>query len=245
MDTGNEADIFRLKQRLVDAVKCTLSFYQTNILWPLLVCHPEQKTSALLLLGICNSCELSLYLRRTNVYKREWMSWCKVSCLYKAWKWELFVLSSNAPRNDNNHRGRIAFFPGEAMLALMSVHELCTAAEPSFLDESKQQTILSAIEKSFEFYFNYYYYSEDVDINYNMADPCVLSSTAMYSTMIKRRERVSRSILWTCAKRYTSRSWKHQLFHIGVQVVKQRLDVTGNALSALSKLRCLVLMFFC
>ena len=70
MDIGNEADIFRLKQRLVDAVKCTLSFYQTNILWPLLVCHPEQKTSALLLLGICNSCELSLLEKDERLQKR-------------------------------------------------------------------------------------------------------------------------------------------------------------------------------
>ena len=68
MDIGNDADIFRLKQRLVDAVKCTLSFYQTNM-WPLLVCHPEQN-SALLLLGICNSCELSLLEKDERLQKR-------------------------------------------------------------------------------------------------------------------------------------------------------------------------------
>ena len=31
MNIGHEADIFRLKQRLVDTVTCTLSFYQTNM----------------------------------------------------------------------------------------------------------------------------------------------------------------------------------------------------------------------
>ena len=203
----------------------------------------------------------------------------------------------------------------------MSVHELCTAAEPSFLDESKQQTILSAIEKSFEFYFNYYYYSEDVDINYNIwqilafcqVPRCTqqrsneergcqevycghvprdihheVGSTnsfvgKVFMLILKRSKlhvvsmqeekgtgivggiaegiRIAREYEDSAdlAKLFTMHAtnalyflkWaqdqvsddctvgKGGLGYGGVQVMEQRLDVTGHALSALSKLRCL------
>lgn len=317
MDIGNEADIFRLKQRLVDTVKCTLSFYQTNMASASdgkgIYIHEDilKETSnighsALLLLGICNSYELSLLEKDEHLQKR--VDELMQGILSMQLENGAFCTEFES-HDDNNHRG-IAFFPGEAMLALMSVHKLCTAVEPLFLDESKQQTILSAIEKSFEFYSNYYY-TEDVDINYNIWQ---ILAFAKYHDVLNndqtKREGVKKYIMDMCQEICTSRSWKHQLFrgqsfyvnletveiacgldaiaegiriareyedsadlaklftmhatnalyflkwaqdqvsddctvgkgglgYGGVQVMEQRLDVTGHALSALSKLRCL------
>ena len=85
-----------------------------------------------------------------------------------------------------------------------------------------------------------------------MADPCVLSSTTMYSTKIKRRERVSRSILWTCAKRYTSRSWKHQLFrgqsfYVNLETVEIAcgLDAIAEGIRIARELKTLLILLNC
>lgn len=311
----DKADVLRIQQQLEDAIKCTLSFYYSS-LRPIdlgmkihlhedvLMEAPNIGHSALLLLGLCNN------LRLSNCDEHDEDTLEMVDGLTQG------ILSMQMPsgafaiefgKEDDNYINGIEFFPGEAMLSLMTAHELSTTDMPDILEESTRNAILPAMARAFEFYSNYYH-TQDVDINYNIWQVLAFAKyhDALHDNRTER-ENVTGYILELCQEICQSRSWKYQLargqsFYInletveiavgldslaegiriaqeekqddlakmfkmhatnalyflkwatdqvpdscavgrgglgygGVQVLEQRLDVTGHAISALVKLR--------
>jgi hypothetical protein len=78
------------------------------------------------------------------------------------------VDGGNNNNNNNTYQG-IEFFPGEAMLALMEVHESSSRQSSHLVDEETCHAILAAMKHSFDFYSTYYFdHQQDVDTNYNI-----------------------------------------------------------------------------
>ncbi|KAL7551832.1 hypothetical protein ACHAWF_015026 [Thalassiosira exigua] len=312
---GEAMDAARIKRRLKDAIRSTLAAYGSDLIpmssggshlrEDVLLEPPTIGHSALLLLGLCDSCRSSV------VYPDE-ATRGAVEGLTRG------ILSMQAENgafgiefgNRDDCLSGIEFFPGEAMLALMSAYELSSTTAHPMIDETTRASILSSMDRAFEFYSSFYY-EGDVDVNYNIWQ--ILAFARYHDALdvgrASERDEVKRYILDMCDQLCGSRSWKHQLargtsFYVnldtveiacgldalaegirvasrddddasdlaesfrthaenamrflewargrvpedsalgrgglgygGVQVLEQRLDVTGHALSALLKLR--------
>lgn len=223
---GTDADLARVQQRLTAAVRRTLSVYcadftplddlgtGTHLSEEILLEPPNIGHSALLLLGLCHALRLSLLEHGLILEQR-------VAGLVHG------ILSMQnecgAYRIDfgkqNILRG-IEFFPGEAMLALLTVHELSTPATTydgsPLLEDSTRRAILPAMERAFAFYSNYYRI-QDVDTNFGIWQ--VLAFSKYYDALsnsddddhTRKKEEVKKYILDMCQDICQSPSWKHQL----------------------------------
>jgi len=230
-DDIDKADVLRIQQQLEDAIKCTLSFYSSS-LKPIdlgmkihlhedvLMEAPNIGHSALLLLGLCNN------LRLSNCGEHEEDTLEMVDGLTQG------ILSMQMPngafaiefgKEDDNYINGIEFFPGEAMLSLMTVHEL--SIQTCLLEESTRNAILPAMARAFQFYSNYYH-TQDVDINYNIWQVLAFAKyhDALHDNRTER-ENVTGYILEMCQEICQSRSWKYQLargqsFYINLETVE-------------------------
>ena len=296
-------------------VKCTLSAY-TSALQPLelsaglhlredaLLEPPTIGHSALILLGLCDACRLALVDPDQSM--QESVDGLARGILSMQTETGAFGIEFE---NRDDVLSGIEFFPGEAMLALMSVYELSSKAVPQMVNETTRRSIAASMKRAFEFYSSFYYGGE-VDVNYNVWQILAFARyhDALDVDQASIRDGVKRYIIDMCEAICNSRSWKQQLdrgtsFYVnlntveiacgldalaegiriarkddqrsdlaeafriravnamqflewaqgrvpedsvpgrgglgygGVQVLEQRLDVTGHALSALMKLR--------
>jgi hypothetical protein len=199
--------------------------------------------------------------------------------------------------HDDVYKG-IDFFPGEAMVALMEVHQSGTGV----LNDSTMQSIIPSMQAAFRFYFEYYRQAE-TDTNYNIWQIQAFARLVDVKPLDEDgNKEVAKYVLELCHGIVESQSWKmlcrgrafypnlnsveigcgldalalgmrvvargddkellsryanhaiQYLRHVqdqvrpdaavgygglgygGIQVLEQRLDVTGHAMSALVKL---------
>jgi len=230
----DKADILRIQQRLADAIKCTLTFYSSSLRpidlgmkihlhEDILMEAPNIGHSALLLLGLCNNLRLSESNEREED-SLEIVDGLTQGILSMQIKSGAFAIEFG--KEGDNHINGIEFFPGEAMLSLMTVRELSTANMPDLLEEFTRQAILPAMARAFDFYSNYYN-TEDVDINYNIWQVLAFAKyyDALHDNQTTKREKVAKYILNMCQEICQSRSWRHQLargqsFYINLETVE-------------------------
>ena len=230
--SNNDNDVMMLQQQLTDAIKCTLSAYQSNLQINGLdkgkYLHKdaivEASTighSALLLLGICDACKISI-LKHDDESIIHDIEGLVQGILSQQLENGAFNIEFGS--NNNNYLRGIEFYPGEAMLSLMHAQQ--------YVEMSTQQSILRAMEQAFAFYSSYYYNDEEIDVNYNIWQ--VLAFAKYYDALVdnnnnddqsKRVEEVQRYVLDMCQEICQSRSWKYQLsrgqsFYPNVEVVE-------------------------
>jgi hypothetical protein len=106
--------------------------------------------------------------------------------------------------DDNFQRG-IAFFPGEAMLALVTAYKF------NLLNTATREAIMPAMMNAFHFYSRYYN-EEDVDTNFNIWQSIAFS--ALYDCLENQHENqkeVAGYVNTLCQEICQSRAWKYQL----------------------------------
>jgi len=133
------------------------------------------------------------------------------------------ILSSQLPNGsflpefigseDDMYR-EIEFIPGEAMVALMEIHDLSTNMDGLISSETRKD-IKSSMMKAFEYYSGYYY-ERDVGINYNIwqiqAFAKLHSSLSLQSPENSDKLSSIRSyVLDLCDDIIDSKGWKHEL----------------------------------
>ena len=216
-----------IRQTLKDAVKCTLAHYLNSLdniqqgsgvsLSEDILFEPSNiGHSALLLLGTCNALELNIFEEnQTNEVKDA------IDGLVRG---ILSVQLDNGAfcscfRNNEDFLQGIAFFPGEAMLALS------TAYEYNILNTATHQLILPAMQKAFRFYSDYHK-TADVDVNYNIWQVIAFSKLfgCLEAEPEKQRE-VASYVLGMCQEICQSKSWKYQLsrgksFYVNLQTIE-------------------------
>ena len=219
----DEDEVMLIRQQLKDAIKHTLSIYQSNLQniesgdgvhlsEDMLLETSTIGHSALLLLGICNACSLSILNQNEAVIQE--IDGLVQGILSQQLDNGAFDIEFNSSKDTNYLRG-IEFFPGEAMLALLSAHDILLSIPTS---ATTCQSIIQSMDKAFAFYSNYYYTEEDVDINYNIWQ--VLCFSKYHDTLsidsnnqqVKINiEEVKKYVLEMCQEICQSRSWKYQL----------------------------------
>ena len=221
-DDDDDAEVILIRQQLKDAIKCTLAIYQSNLRSIKLgngLCLSEDVLletstighSALLLLGICDACSLSI-LNPDEVVIQDIIDGLVQGILSQQLDNGAFDIEFS---KDTSYLRGIEFYPGEAMLALLSAHDILLSVPTS--SASTCQSILHSMEQAFTFYSNYYYTEEDVDINYNIWQVLcfakyhdILSMNNNQQSKI-RLDEVKKYILEMCQEICQSTSWKYQL----------------------------------
>jgi hypothetical protein len=214
-----------MKESLIQAVKCTIDFYlqslnpmEQDLLIPskdILLEPVNIGHSALLLLTICNSLELNI-IEEHKIHDMEIAIGGLTSGIVSM---QLDNGAFSTYFGDINYQRGIAFFPGEAMLALV------TAYKYKLLDPSTSQAVLQTMLKGFDFYCNYHK-TGDVDMNYNIWQ--VIAFSAFYDCLNDQREKqlhVANYILTMCQEICQSKSWKYQLsrgqcFYVNLETVE-------------------------
>ena len=200
-------------QPLVDAVKCTLRYYvgalesvqqkedlslsEDVLLEPIHIGH-----SALLLLSACNALKLNMVDEHDMEDIKNAIDGLSRGILSKQLDNGAFC---SYYKDKIDYVQGIAFFPGEAILALI------TAYNCNFLDKTTNERIMSAMLHAFEFYSDYYY-NEDVDMNYNIWQ--VIAFAALYDCLHRKSQKqdeVAGYVLAMCQEICQSKSWKYQL----------------------------------
>jgi len=222
LDIDVDDDEVRLiRKQLTDAIKCTLAIYQSNLKnnelgdgvhlsGDILLETSTIGHSALLLLGMCDACSLSI-LNRNEV--QDMIDGLVQGILSRQLDNGAFSIEFNS--KDTSYLRGIEFHPGEAMLALLNAHDILLSIPTS--SATTCQSILQSMEQAFAFYSNYYYTEDDVDINYNIWQ--VLCFSKYHDTLSInnnqqskiRQEEVKKYILEMCQEICQSRSWKYQL----------------------------------
>ena len=107
----------------------------------------------------------------------------------------------------------IEFFPGEAMLALMEVHELSGTMRGIVVDETRN-AIIPGMMKAFKFYSEFYY-EGNVDTNYNIwqvqAFARLYDALSAQSGGKEEMDSLRAYVLDLCDGIIDSRSWKYEL----------------------------------
>ena len=222
VNVDDNAEVMLIRQQLTDAIKCALGIYQSNLQniesgggvhlsEDVLLETSTIGHSALLLLGICDACSLSILNRNEAVIQD--IDGLVQGIISQHLDNGAFGIEFNS--KDTNYLRGFEFYPGEAMLALLSAHDILLSVPTS---ATTCQSILQSMEKAFAFYSNYYYTEEDVDINYNIWQVLCFSkyhdtlSTNNNNQHVKiRQEEVKKYILEMCQEICQSRSWKYQL----------------------------------
>jgi len=222
-DDDGDAELMLIWKQLTDAIKCTLAIYQSNLQniesgdgvylsEDMLLEISTIGHSALLLLGICDACSLSI-LNRNEVVIQDMIDGLVQGILSQQLDNGAFGIEFNS--KDTNYL-RVEFYPGEAMLALLGAHDILLSMPTS---ANTCQSVLQSMDKAFAFYSNYYYTEDDVDINYNIWQ--VLCFSKYHDTLSMNNHNNQRSkihidevkkyILEMCQEICQSRSWKYQL----------------------------------
>jgi hypothetical protein len=222
---SDKKEYAEMRQSLIDAVRCTVDFYlqslspmQQNCLIPskeILLEPVNIGHSALLLLAMCNSLEL-------NIIEEHEIRDIKIA-IYGLTSGIISMQLDNGAfstyfGDDDFHKG-IAFFPGEAMLALVTAYKF------ELLDPSRSQAVLQTILSAFDFYSNYHD-TGDADMNYNIWQ--VIAFSGFYDCLSDQREKqtqVATYILTMCQEICQSKSWKYQLargqsFYVNLETVE-------------------------
>ncbi|KAL7481781.1 hypothetical protein ACHAW6_007455 [Cyclotella cf. meneghiniana] len=227
LDDSGDAMRETLRQSLKDAVKCTLASYfsyldpvklenclslsEDFLLEPANIGH-----SALLLVGACSALE-------SNIVEEGEINDIKsaIDGLARG------ILSMQLPsgefrtifRGDGDFIRGIAFYPGEAILALV------TAYECNLLNIPTKKEIIPSAVNAFNFYSEYHK-TADVDANYNIWQ--VMAFSRLYDYLHNQRETqkdVASYILIMCREICQSKSWKYQLsrgqsFYVNLETVE-------------------------
>eukprot|EP00980_Cylindrotheca_fusiformis_P008350 scaffold1754_cov105-Cylindrotheca_fusiformis.AAC.12 len=214
--SGQENVDLKLKQQnLRNAIQNTLHFYSTSFstvnqhgaisLDELILDEaPNIGHSAILLLGTCNALKLGI-LKGNEI---------PVDGLVKgilSMQLENGAFATQFADPKNFMRG-IEFFPGEAMLALMTVREM---SSPHMLeDRSVRADVLFSMDRAFEFYLAHFQ-TGTVDVNYNiwqaLAFAKLYDATLDGGDTIVRKEQVADYVLTLCQEIVQSRSWRYEL----------------------------------
>jgi len=233
-NVSKRVEIIRVQRRLRDAIKCTLHWYQSavkptdsdvgiHLNEDTLLEPPTIGHSALLLLGICNSLRLSILVQ--DEIPRDVVDRLVQGILSMQMENGAFRIEFG---KEEFLRG-MEFFPGEAMLSLMSIYELsATSCMPGILQESTKNAILPAMERAFRFYSNYYYTEDDVNTNFNIwqiQSFAKCHDSLGFDLTIKKKEEVRNYVIEMCLEICDSRSWKYQLargqsFYINLETVE-------------------------
>ncbi|KAL3766468.1 hypothetical protein ACHAWO_004643 [Cyclotella atomus] len=222
---SDKKEYAEMRQSLIDAVRCTVDFYlqslspmQQNCLIPskeILLEPVNIGHSALLLLAMCNSLELNIIEDHEIHDVKNAIDGLTSGII-------LMQLDNGAFStyfgDDDFHKG-IAFFPGEAMLALVTAYKF------ELLDPSRSQAVLQTILSAFDFYSNYHD-TGDADMNYNIWQ--VIAFSGLYDCLNDQREKqtqVATYILTMCQEICQSKSWKYQLargqsFYVNLETVE-------------------------
>jgi len=223
INVADDDEVMLIRKHLTDAIMCTLAIYQSNLQKiesgdgvhlreDMLLETSTIGHSALLLLGICDACSLSI-LNLNEVH--DIIDGLVQSILSQQLDNGAFDIEFNS--KDTNYLQGVEFYPGEAMLALLSAHDILLSVPTS--SATTCQSILQSMEQAFAFYSNYYYTEGDVDINYNIWQVLcfskyhdTLSIDSNNNRQVKiRLEEVKKYILDMCQEICQSRSWKYQL----------------------------------
>ena len=208
---------------LVDAVACTLEFYFNSLkkhqngglipnddvlLEPVNIGHV-----ALLLLAACNALDLKIIEDQDIQTTINGLS----RGILSMQQHDNGAFSTYFG-NEDYIRG-IAFFPGEAMLALTTAYKF------NLVDASVKEEMVTAILNAFEFYSNYHK-TGDVDVNYNIWQ--VMAFSAFYDCLNNQLEdqtKVAQYVLGMCQEICQSTAWKYQLsrgqsFYVNLETVE-------------------------
>ena len=208
---GNcDGDRLAMKQSLRDSVRSTLEYYLKSldytehigltlkgdvILEPVNIGH-----SALLMLAACNALELNIMVEDDINNVRSSINDLALGVL--SMQLENGALSTYFGNTD--YFKGLAFFPGEAMLALI------TAFQHNILDTRTKDAVIPAMMKAFSFYCDYHK-TGDVDMNYNIWQ--VMAFSALHESLGVQLENndVASYILEMCAEICESTAWKYEL----------------------------------
>ncbi|CAJ1949634.1 unnamed protein product [Cylindrotheca closterium] len=223
-----------LQFRLADAIRTTVDFYSESPT-PVVVSKQDGVTclnedvlredatighSALVLLAWSGACRLGIFLPNEPPMP--------IDSLTKgilAMQLETGAFGCTF-KNPTEYLRGIAFFPGEAMLALMDVYELSRDTKTRHsLDAMVQDSILSAMEQAFKFYSRHHEENE-LDVNYNIWQA---QAFARYYNALSdssaHKDAVATYVLDLCHEVCESRSWKYQLargssFYVNLETVE-------------------------
>ncbi|KAL3793147.1 hypothetical protein HJC23_005649, partial [Cyclotella cryptica] len=227
LDQSEEVISETVRQSLKRAVKCTLASYfswfdpdkqdeclslsEDYLMEPANIGH-----SAMLLLGACSALEFNIVEEIEITEIRNSINGLARGILS-------MQLTSGAFRtifgdNDDFLRG-IDFFPGEAILALV------TAYEYNLLNVPTKEEIIPAVVNAFNFYSEYHK-TADVDPNYNIWQ--VIAFSKLYDLMHNQRvtqKEVASYVLKMCQEICKSKSWKYQLsrgqsFYVNLETIE-------------------------
>jgi hypothetical protein len=157
--------------------------------------------SALLLLGLCNALECNIADdNRIEEFKNaiDGLSRGILSMQLENGAFRTYY-------GDDNFQRGIAFFPGEAMLALVTAYKF------NLLNTATREAIMPAMMNAFHFYSRYYN-EEDVDTNFNIWQSIAFS--ALYDCLENQHENqkeVAGYVNTLCQEICQSRAWKYQL----------------------------------
>lgn len=218
-------DRFAIRQSLIDAVECTLDVYLNSldrhhpdgliVSKDVLLERVNIGHSALLSLAACNALKLNIIAdHRMNEIK------ASIDGLSQG------ILSMQLDNGafstyfgDDDYHNGIAFFPGEAMLALV------TAYKYNILDERTNEAVIPAMLKALDFYSDHHN-TGDVDINYNIWQ--VIAFSSLYDCLrdgYEKQKAVAQYVLTMCQEICQSKSWKYQLsrgqsFYVNLETVE-------------------------
>jgi len=224
INDDDDLEAMLIRKQLTDAIKCTLAIYQSNLQSnesgdgvhlreDMLLETSTIGHSALLLLGMCDACSLSI-LNRNEVVIQEMIDGLVQGILSQQLDNRAFSIEFN--NKDTNYLRGVDFYPGEAMLALLNAHDILLSVP---ISANTCQSVLQSMDKAFAFYSNYYYTEDDVDINYSIWQVLcfskyhdILSIDSNNNQHVKiRLAEVKKYILDMCQEICQSRSWKYQL----------------------------------
>lgn len=222
---GNcDGDSLAIHQSLRDAVRSTLQYYlkslnytendgltlnEDTILEPMNIGH-----SALLILTACNALKLNIMVEDDINDVRNAINDLALGIL--SMQLENGALSIYFGYTD--YLKGLAFFPGEAMLALI------TAFQHNILDVHTKDAVIPAMLNAFNFYCDYHK-TGDVDINYNIWQ--VMAFSALHKCLDDQPENrdIASYILIMCSEICDSTAWKYELgrgqsFYVNLNTVE-------------------------
>ena len=220
-----KAENLMVEQPLVDTLKCTLEIYfnsmemQRNgglvpsedvLLEPVNIGHV-----AVLLLATCNALDLNIIGEQEINNVKTTINGLTRGILSMQLSNGAFSTYFGSP---DYIRG-IAFFPGEAMLALTTAYRF------NLVDASTKEEIFTALLNAFGFYSNYHK-TDDVDVNYNIWQ--IIAFSAFFDCLnneLEEQTKVAKYVMSMCQEICQSTAWKYQLsrgqsFYVNLETIE-------------------------
>ena len=220
-----KAENLMVEQPLVDTLKCTLEIYfnsmemQRNgglvpsedvLLEPVNIGHV-----AVLLLATCNALDLNIFGEQEINNVKTTINGLTRGILSMQLSNGAFSTYFGSP---DYIRG-IAFFPGEAMLALTTAYRF------NLVDASTKEEIFTALMNAFGFYSKYHK-TDDVDVNYNIWQ--IIAFSAFFDCLnneLEEQTKVAKYVMSMCQEICQSTAWKYQLsrgqsFYVNLETIE-------------------------